>query len=127
MNPRGGAGQEGVIASPASSLRLVKVIHTIAWAFFAGCVIAIPFMAWRRAFGVVGVLIGLVMVEVTVLAFNRWRCPLTPIAARFTDDRRPNFDIYLPAWLARWNKEIFGSLFVGGLLFSLARWLRWLG
>jgi hypothetical protein len=29
------------------------------------------------------------------------RCPLTGIAARYTDDRRDNFDIYLPPWLAR--------------------------
>ncbi len=127
MNPRARAGQQSAVASPAATLRLVKIIHTVVWAFFAACVIAIPLMAWHRAFSVVWVLIGLVMIEVAVLAFNRWRCPLTPIAARYTDDREPNFDIYLPAWLARWNKEIFGSLFVGGLLFSLARWLGWLG
>ena len=106
---------------------MVKLLHTAVWAFFATCVVAIPLMAWRREFGLVLILIGLVLVEVAVLFLNAWRCPLTPIAARFTDDRRPNFDIYLPQWLAHRNKEIFGSLFVIGVLFSIARWLGWLG
>ena len=120
-------GTEVLDVSRSRSLRYVKLLHTVAWAFFATCVVAIPIMAWRREFGVVLVLIGLVLVEVAVLFMNAWSCPLTPIAARFTDDRRPNFDIYLPEWLAHRNKEIFGSLFVAGMLFSLARWLGWLG
>jgi hypothetical protein len=52
------------------------------------------------------------------------RCPLTDLAARYTDDRRDNFDIYLPEWLARHNKRIFGWLFVGGLVFTAVRWWR---
>ena len=43
-------------------------------------------------------------------------CPLTSIAARYTDDRRANFDIYLPEWLARHNKAVFGALYVAGIL-----------
>jgi len=33
-----------------------------------------------------------------------------------------DFDIYLPLWLARYNKAIFGALFSAGWLFVLARW-----
>jgi len=62
-----------------------------------------------------------------VLALNRWRCPLTGIAARYTDNRRDNFDIYLPLWLARYNKHIFGLLFAAGLLYTLLRWKSWMG
>jgi hypothetical protein len=51
-----------------------------------------------------------VLAEVVVLAVNGWRCPLTGVAARYTDDRRENFDIDLPLWLARHNKRIFGAL-----------------
>jgi hypothetical protein len=54
------------------------------------------------------------------------RCPLTDVAARYTDERADNFDIYLPLWLARYNKQIFGPLFAAGLLFTLARWQGWL-
>lgn len=60
---------------------------------------------------------------VLILFANRMRCPLTGVAARYTDDRRDNFDIYLPVWLARHNKAIFGTLYVTGGLFTLARWL----
>ena len=58
------------------------------------------------------ILIGLVLVECGVLAANRGRCPLTGMAARHTEQRSKNFDIYLPLWLARHNKTIFGALFV---------------
>ena len=68
------------------------------------------------------VLIGLVLVECGVLAANRGRCPLTGLAARHTEQRSANFDIYLPLWLARYNKTIFGALFVAGTWFVLARW-----
>lgn len=46
------------------------------------------------------------------------------MAARYTDDRRDNFDIYLPVWLARYNKLIFGPLYFVGVAFALARWIR---
>jgi hypothetical protein len=54
------------------------------------------------------------------------RCPLTRVAARYSDDQRDNFDIYLPLWLARYNKLIFGGLFIAGLLFALACWKGWI-
>jgi hypothetical protein len=113
--------------SPLLSLRTIKALHTIAWALFAGCILALPVVAWRGDFTTAAALIGIVLVEVLVLVVNGMRCPLTGVAARFTDDRRDNFDIYLPLWLARYNKLIFGWLFVAGILFTLARWQGWLG
>lgn len=114
------------ILSAAASLRAVKAIHTFAWAFFASCIFAIPVYAWRGEFGWALILIAVVFVEVLVILFNDWRCPLTAVAARFTEDRRDNFDIYLPLWLARHNKRIFGALFFAGLIFTLARWQGWM-
>ncbi len=57
-------------------------------------------MVWFSAFGWAAALSALVLVEVAVLLANRMRCPLTGVAARYTKDRSPNFDIYLPVWLA---------------------------
>ncbi len=111
--------------SPAASLRAVKTIHTVAWAFFAGCILAIPVFAWRRDLVAAAVLIAIVFVEVVIILANQWRCPLTGVAARYTDDRRDNFDIYLPLWLARYNKIIFGSLYIAAVIFTLARWRGW--
>ena len=66
-------------------------------------------------------MIAAVAVEVVILALNRMRCPLTNVAERYTDDRRDNFDIYLPLWLARYNKQIFGTLFVAGIVYTVTR------
>jgi hypothetical protein len=112
---------------PRTALRLIKLVHTIAWAFFAGCILAIPVYAWRGQFATAAVLIAIVFVEVFIIVINHWRCPLTPVAARYTDNRADNFDIYLPLWLARYNKEIFGSIFLAGLIYTLARWQGWIG
>ncbi|MFN8011672.1 MAG: hypothetical protein U0P81_09725 [Holophagaceae bacterium] len=104
-------------------LTAIKLLHTAVWALFAGCILAIFPAAHagrlRLAFG----LITIVMGEVLVLAFNRMRCPLTDIAARHTEAREDNFDIYLPPGLARHNKTIFGTLYAIGLGYTLVRWL----
>lgn len=108
----------------AQSLRLVKLVHTVVWAFFAGCIVAIPVASLRGAHAWAALLVAVVLGEVVVLALNAWSCPLTAVAARHTEDRRDNFDIYLPEWLARHNKHIFGVLYVAGAAWALARWLR---
>jgi hypothetical protein len=105
-----------------SALRAIKLAHTLAWALFAGCILALPFAAYFRNFALAALLIAIVLVEVAILAANQWRCPLTAVAARYTRDRSANFDIYLPQWIARYNKEIFGTLFVAGVLFTLVQW-----
>ena len=103
-------------------LRLIKAVHTLAWAFFVACIAAIPLLAWTKRFELALLFIGIVVVEVVVIIVNGWHCPLTAVAARYTDDRRANFDIYLPEWLARYNKEIFGSLFGAGILLTVVLW-----
>ena len=109
-------------ASNPVALRAVKFAHTLIWALFAGCILVLPFVAWRRNFIAAAVLIAVIFVEVLVLMVNGLRCPLTDVAARYTEDRRDNFDIYLPIGIARYNKLIFGSLFVAGILFTIAMW-----
>jgi hypothetical protein len=111
-----------VVPSPA--LKTIKVAHTIVWALLAGCILAIPLVSWRGGHRVAAGLAAIVAVEIVVLALNHGRCPLTSLAARHTEDRRDNFDIYLPAWLARYNKIIFGTLYFAGVAFALARWVR---
>ena len=101
----------------------IKLLHTAVWLVFAGCIVVIPFAGVWHQFRWAAVLTGVVLVECAVLAMNSWRCPLTALAGRYTENRRDNFDIYLPLWLARRNETIFGTLFVIGALFVLARWL----
>ena len=109
--------------APIPALRAIKAVHTLVWAFFAGAIVAIPFATWLGEFTWVARLAAVVLIEVAILALNGMRCPLTAIAARYTEDRRDNFDIYLPLWLATHNKQVFGALFIAGLVFALTRWL----
>jgi hypothetical protein len=111
--------------TPRASLRAIKILHTAVWAFFAGCILLVPVYAWWGDLRAAAVLIGVVSVEVAIILVNRWRRPLTNVAARYTEDRKDNFDIYLPLWLARYNKELFGTLFLLGVLYTLARWRGW--
>jgi len=105
------------------SLRAIKRIHTVIWAFFVACILAIPLLTLLGRFRLAVVFVAIVAFEVLVLVVNRMTCPLTDVASRYTDDRRANFDIYLPEWLARHNKTIFGSLYVAAILLLVARWL----
>lgn len=109
-------------ARAARALRAVKIVHTLAWSVFAGCILALPVAALLGRFRIAMILIGVVLVEVVVLMANGFRCPLTAVAARYTSDRRPDFDIY-PMRVARFNKQVFGSLFVAGAVLTLFQWL----
>ena len=111
------------MAGRQARLTLIRTVHTVIWAFFAGCILAIPAAAWLGRHEVAAWLIAIVFVEVAVLVANRWRCPLTAVAARYTEDRRDNFDIYLPLWLARYNKQVFGTLYALGMVYTLFAWL----
>jgi hypothetical protein len=73
--------------------------------------LALPVLAILRRFRWAAIETGIVLLKCGVLALNGDRCPLTDLAAGFTDDRAYNFDIYLPNWLARY-------------LFVLVWWLR---
>jgi hypothetical protein len=105
-------------------LVVIKVVHTAVWAFFAACIIAVPLLALAGQLRSATVVSVVVLGEVVVLVLNGMRCPLTDVAQRYTDDRPDNFDIYLPLWLARNNKRIFGALFVAGEVLLFWCWLR---
>ena len=107
----------------ARTLIAIKLLHTAVWFVFAGSIVAIPIAGALRQFRCAAVLSGLVLIECGVLFVNHGRCPLTDLAARHTAERADNFDIYLPLWVARHNKTLFGTLFVLGEMFALGRWL----
>lgn len=100
------------------------MIHTAVWAVFAGSIVLIPVAAWLQWWRLAYMLIGLVALECLVLVLNGMKCPLTSVAARYTDSRQDNFDIYLPLWLARYNKHIFGALYLGGVVITVLLWLQ---
>ena len=108
--------------SAAVRLRVVKLAHTAVWAFFAVCILALPVASTLGHFKAAARLAAIVCGEVVVLLVNSWSCPLTAVAAKYTANRNANFDIYLPEWLARNNKSVFGALYVVGAIVAVAQW-----
>jgi hypothetical protein len=106
------------------ALAAVKLLHTAVWALMVGCIVGIPVAAWRHHFRLSAMASGMVWLECGVLAINTGRCPLSNLAERFPRDTRSNFDIYLPEWLARWNKLIFGAVFAAGEGLAVILWWR---
>jgi hypothetical protein len=102
-----------------AKLIVVKLIHTGVWAIFASSIVAIPICAFVGKLALAWGLICFVLMEVIVIVTNHMRCPLTDVAGRYTAAREDNFDIYLPLWLARNNKVIFGGLYAVAILYVL--------
>lgn len=93
---------------------VIRLFHTAVWAVLAGCIIGLPVVALMNRLDLAAALTLVVIVECGVLVLNAGQCPVTTLAARYTEDRADNFDIYLPEWLALRNKAISGSLFICG-------------
>jgi hypothetical protein len=105
-----------------SKLVLIKILHTAIWAFFnvvlfylfyAVLVFKIDIWVWLG--------IGLIVVEGLVLVYFNKICPVTLIARKYSDSTKDNFDIYLPNWLAKYNKLIYTSFFALILLILFYR------
>jgi hypothetical protein len=98
-------------------LLYVKILHTIAWAFFAACVF---YVVYSGVFNKISTLtwwtIGFVILEALTLFAFKWTCPLTIVARRYSNSEKHNFDIFPPEWLAKHNKTIFTALFIIGLV-----------
>ena len=104
-------------------LTTIRILHTFIWAVMVACILALPIAGLRRRYRCAWFLASAVLMECAVLLFNHGRCPLTTLAERYTPDRSDNFDICLPFWLARHNKEIFGLLFAAGIIVLVFSWV----
>ncbi|MBU1014081.1 MAG: hypothetical protein KKG99_13865 [Bacteroidetes bacterium] len=103
-----------------NKLVLIKSIHTLIWIFF---VTVIFYVFYSGFFNEINLLTWIaiisVFLEALVLLIFKMSCPLTVVARKYSDSQKANFDIYLPNWLARYNKEIFTTIFMIGLLMVL--------
>ncbi len=98
-------------------LLYIKLLHTLIWIFFNVVIFYLLYAVITGHIDIwVWVCIGLVLLEGLVLLLFKWFCPLTLIARRYSDSNKDNFDIFLPNWLAKYNKQIYTSLFVLALL-----------
>jgi hypothetical protein len=91
----------------------IKIIHKLIWLFFN---VVLFYMAYaviaNKIDRYVWIGIALIFGEGVVLMLFRKMCPLTIAARNYSDSPKDNFDIYLPNWLARYNKLIYTSFFI---------------
>lgn len=103
-------------------LLYLKIAHTVVWAFYVSVIGYIIYAGIvNRIDGYLYTAIGLVVLEGIILLAFKWRCPLTVLAYKYTDERHAGFDIFLPEWLAKHNKTIFTSIFLIGVLITVYR------
>jgi hypothetical protein len=96
-----------------NKLLIVKIIHTIIWLFFNVVIFYLLYAVIINKIDIwVWICIGLVLLEGLVLLFFKMFCPLTIIARKYSNSTKDNFDIFLPNWLAKYNKLIYTSIFV---------------
>ena len=108
--------------SPTEKLTLIKIVHTIVWVFFVFAIFFVVYSGVTNQIGLVTwICIALVIGEGLILLLFKMFCPLTIMARKYSDSDRDNFDIYLPNWLAKYNKLIFTSIFLVGLFLVLFR------
>jgi hypothetical protein len=105
-------------------LLIIKIIHTLIWLFFNVVIFYLLYAAIVNKIDIwVWICIGLVVLEGLVLLAFKMFCPLTVIARKYSDSTKDNFDIFLPNWLAKYNKIIYTSIFCLALLILLLRWI----
>jgi hypothetical protein len=103
----------------------IKVLHTLVWAFFVAVIFYILYCGYfNRITAYTWIAIALVFLEGLILLTFKMFCPLTLIARKYSTSTKDNFDIYLPNWLAKYNKSIFTTLFIIGFLLVLIRYFQ---
>ncbi|PKV76013.1 hypothetical protein [Pontibacter ramchanderi] len=103
-------------------LLFIKTVHTLVWVFFN---VVIFYLLYAVIVGRIDkwvwICLGLIVLEgLVLLVFNKM-CPITVVARRYSDSTRDNFDIFLPNWLARYNKVIYSTIVLVSVLILVYR------
>lgn len=110
---------------PENKLLVIKMAHTVIWVFFVLVIFYVLYTGITdnvNTYTWIG--IALVIGEGLTLLIFKMFCPLTVIARKYSDSEKDNFDIFLPNWLAKFNKLIFTSIFLIGLVIVIYRTLN---
>jgi hypothetical protein len=92
-------------------LIVIKITHTIIWLFFNFVIFYLLYaVIVNKIDKWVWICIKLLVLEGIVLLVFKTMCPITLIARKYSTSQKDNFDIYLPNWLAKYNKIIYSSI-----------------
>src|SRR5580765_8530519 len=99
-------------------LTIVRIIHTLIWLFFNVVIFYMLYAVVNDKLDIwLWIGYGLIIFEGAILLACKFFCPLTLLARRYSNSTKENFDIYLPNWLAKYNKLIYsGIMFIIVLL-----------
>lgn len=105
-----------------AKLICIKLLHTAIWIFFNVVIFYMLYAVLVNKLDIwLWICYGLIILEgLTLLAFKMY-CPLTIWARKYSDATHANFDIYLPNWLAKYNKTIYSSIVVIIFFITLLR------
>lgn len=110
--------------TPETKLRFIKILHTLIWVFFNVVIFYIVYAVITDRINFwLWVCYGLIALEGLVLVTFSLFCPLTIWARRYSESSKHNFDIYLPEWLAKYNKLIYTSIVGVSLVILIFRLL----
>ena len=110
--------------SDANKLVLVKVLHTVIWVFFNVVIFYLLYAVLvNRIDKWVWICLGFILLEGLILLVFKNVCPVTVVARKYSASQRDNFDIYLPNWLARYNKQIYTSIVLVAVVILIHRLL----
>jgi hypothetical protein len=108
----------------ASKLRLIKILHTLVWLFFNTVIFYMLYAVIANKLDYrLWICYGLIALEGLTLLLFKMYCPLTVWARKYSASTKENFDIYLPNWLAKYNKLIYTFIVAGITVVILLRLL----
>lgn len=108
--------------NPNLMLFKIKVLHTVIWAFFVLTILYILYAGiMNRISPLLWIAISLIIVEGIILLIDGGRCPLTRLGEEYTNKTDIGFDIFLPKWVAKYNKTIFTTLYCIGVIIVIYR------
>lgn len=111
---------------PATKLVLIKLLHTLIWVFFNAVIFYMLYaVAANKLDKWLWIGYGLILAEGLVLAVFKLYCPLTLWARRYSNSTKDNFDIYLPNWLAKYNKLIYTTIMLVIAAITVYRLVGW--
>ena len=100
----------------------IKMIHTAIWVFFNVVIFYLSYAIISNKIDKwVWICVSVILMEGVVLILFKGICPLTLLARKYSDSVKHNFDIYLPNWLAKYNKILYSVFFAIVILLLIYR------
>ncbi|SPF42549.1 conserved membrane hypothetical protein [Candidatus Desulfosporosinus infrequens] len=108
--------------SNASKLLALKIVHTTIWVFYVSILVYMYYLVFLNKIDYTfWIAVFSVCLEATIVLIFGWKCPLTVYMERYVEKNEVCSDIFLPQWLAKYNKNGYSILFFLCLILAIYR------